>query len=269
MRAAARWINRLLLRCVLRERPAATLGLPAVVFAPHPDDETLGCGGTIVRKRRAGARVALVFLTDGSASHPGLIKPEELRERRAAEAVAAARVLGVSPGDVSLLGFPDGRLSGHEEEAARRVAEILGRERPAEVFVPYRRDGPPDHEAATRIVLAALRAAGVGATVCEYPIWFWHYWPWTGSLGRGRQALHRLRVNLRATGELLRRFRWCVRVGGVLDVKRRALAEHRSQMEHLVPDPAYVTLGDVAGGDFLARFFEDREIFHVHGPDRL
>jgi LmbE family N-acetylglucosaminyl deacetylase len=268
MRAAARWLNRLLLRCVLRERPAAALGLPAVVFAPHPDDETLGCGGTIIRKRRAGARVALVFLTDGSASHPGLIKPDELRARRADEGIAAARVLGVERGDVTLLGFPDGRLSDHEEDAARRVAEILGRERPEEVFVPYRRDGPPDHEAATRIVLAALRAAGQAATVYEYPIWFWHYWPWTGSLGRGRHALHQMRVNLRTTRELLRRFRWYVPVGDVLEVKRRALAEHRSQMEHLVQDPAYVTLGDVAGGDFLARFFEGREMFHVHGTER-
>src|SRR5687768_6580034 len=39
------------------------LGRSAMVFAPHPDDETLGCGGTILQKRRAGASMRIVFMT--------------------------------------------------------------------------------------------------------------------------------------------------------------------------------------------------------------
>ncbi len=46
------------------------LMVPTVVVAPHPDDETLGCGVLIAAKRRLGAEVAVVFLTDGAASHP-------------------------------------------------------------------------------------------------------------------------------------------------------------------------------------------------------
>src|SRR4051812_37624433 len=41
-----------------------------IVFAPHQDDEALGCGAVIARKRNDGGAVHVVFLTDGSASHP-------------------------------------------------------------------------------------------------------------------------------------------------------------------------------------------------------
>jgi LmbE family N-acetylglucosaminyl deacetylase len=44
-----------------------------VVFSPHPDDETLGCGSTIIKKKRLGADVTIVFMTDGSKSHPHFI----------------------------------------------------------------------------------------------------------------------------------------------------------------------------------------------------
>jgi LmbE family N-acetylglucosaminyl deacetylase len=264
--ALARGGSNLLMRCRLREWAGADLARPALVFAPHPDDETLGCGGTAVHKRRAGARVGFVFLTDGSRSHSDLMPSEQMRKTRAAEAVAAARVLGVAEGDVTLLGFPDGELERHEAEAAGRVAEILRRERPEEVFVPYHSDGPPDHHAANRVVQAALARAGLNATVCEYPIWFLHFWPWTGAPRWGRELRHAVADGLHCTRALLRDFRHFVRVDDVLDVKRAALAEHRSQVEHLVPDPRWVTLGDIAGGAFLARFFQGREIFYAHPP---
>ena len=85
-----------LLRWILRWR-AQPLQLPAgplLVIAPHPDDETLGCGGLIIRERLAGRLVRIVFLTDGSQSHrdhPSLT-PTALAKLRKAEAVAAAYV---------------------------------------------------------------------------------------------------------------------------------------------------------------------------------
>src|SRR3954464_13432525 len=61
-----------------------------IVFAPHPDDETLGCGATIHRKRDAGTAVHVVIASDGRRSqHPGVIAPEELVRMRAQEALAA------------------------------------------------------------------------------------------------------------------------------------------------------------------------------------
>jgi hypothetical protein len=63
---------------------------------------------------------------------------------------------------------------------------------------------------------------------------------------------------------MLRDFHCFVRVGDVLPLKRAALERHRSQVERLRPDPAWLTLGDIAGGDFLKCFFQDREIFYRH-----
>jgi len=68
---------------------------PAVVFSPHYDDETLGVGGTIILKRRLGARVHLVFMTDGSRSHAHAMEGGRLAALRRTEALRAASALGV------------------------------------------------------------------------------------------------------------------------------------------------------------------------------
>ena len=61
----------------------------ALVFSPHPDDESLGCGGTILKKKQAGANVKLVHVSDGGASTT-LIPREELTAMRKKECVDAA-----------------------------------------------------------------------------------------------------------------------------------------------------------------------------------
>ena len=72
-----------------------------IVFAPHPDDETLGCGGTIAKKLREGYDVLIVFMTDGRNALSKLFNvcsnptPLELREIRKEEAKKASKILGV------------------------------------------------------------------------------------------------------------------------------------------------------------------------------
>jgi LmbE family N-acetylglucosaminyl deacetylase len=132
------------------------------------------------------------------------------------------------------------------------------------VFIPYYNDGPRDHWATTRIVRRALRACRPGIWINEYPVWFWYHWPWTRLEGRLRQRLNSLRESWEFSRCLLRDFRCSVRVGAVLDQKRAALAQHRSQVERLVDDPNWRTLGEVSGGDFLDCFFQEREIFYRH-----
>ncbi len=66
---------------------------PAIVFSPHFDDETLGCGGIIFKKKRAGADVKIVFMTDGSKSHKNLISEDELKVIRQSEGLAAAQIV--------------------------------------------------------------------------------------------------------------------------------------------------------------------------------
>jgi LmbE family N-acetylglucosaminyl deacetylase len=248
----------------MREWPRDEFARSAIIFAPHPDDEALGCGGTVIRKKRVGAPVKIVFMTDGSESHAHLMQARDLRALRAVEAVSAAKALGVGESDVILLDFQDGRLADHREKGIRRVLEILQCEQPAQLFIPYAKDGPPDHEATADIVITALRAWGQPATIYEYPVWFWHHWPWTPLQTRGRGLLGDVKRGVVSGWTLLKDFRSCVPIGDVLGLKRAALAHHQSQMTRLISDSSWTTLNDVAEGDFLRCFFQEREIFYRH-----
>ncbi|RKJ98019.1 PIG-L family deacetylase, partial [Pseudoroseomonas wenyumeiae] len=68
-----------------------------VVLAPHPDDESLGCGGLLAAAAQAGRAVAVVFVSDGGASHPRSRRYPRLalRRLREAEALAALAALGL------------------------------------------------------------------------------------------------------------------------------------------------------------------------------
>ena len=89
-----------------------------LVVAPHPDDETLCCGGAIQRVVRAGGRASVVWITSGDASELDLLLLEKnpfagpqrrraLALRRMQEARAAAAVLGVPAAGQLFLGYPD------------------------------------------------------------------------------------------------------------------------------------------------------------------
>ena len=232
----------------------------AIVFSPHQDDETLGCGGTILKKTQAGAIVKIVFMTDGSQSHFHAMSAKDLREIRSNEALAAAEKLGVASKDVMFLNITDGTLTAHKNMIIKKVKEILLATLPEEVFVPYRQDGVPDHNATCHIVLSALKEYGLRTTVYEYPVWFWCNWPWTNFAAKQKSST--LGHNLRTGLTWLKYFRHAVDIQDVLDLKRLALEQHRSQMTRLMPDSSWSTLGDIAQGEFLQCFFQDYEFFY-------
>jgi len=138
-----------------------------VVVAPHPDDETLGVGATIMRKIDAGTPVHLVVATDGSKAPPG--DPAEVTALRSAELRAACKVLGLSEGDVTMLGFVDAELVGHEDALAEAIAEVLALQQPAEVLVTGEDDPHEDHALVATATRRAL--AGTGIRMLTYPIW--------------------------------------------------------------------------------------------------
>ncbi len=261
--------SRQLYRALLAQRTATIDGddlrRSAVVFAPHQDDETLGCGGTIIKKRRAGAELSILFLTDGGRSHSHLMPRDELKATRAREAVAASRVLGVDEKDVAFLEFEDTKLDEARDAAVRKIGEILARRQPDQVFVPYSNDAQVDHRATNRIVRSALTTCAKKAVVFEYPVWFWTHWPWANlPIGGRREIVSIVKNSLVSTWRMLRDFRCAVYIGDVLEVKRAALNQYKSQMTRLVPNPRWLTLGDVANGAFLECFFQEYEVFHRH-----
>lgn len=255
-----------LLHLAASEIAARELTRSALVFSPHPDDESLACGGTIIKKRRAGASVKVVHMTDGSASTT-LIPREELAAIRKRESLNAARVLGVN--GTYFLDFPDSKLSKHLSPATDRVVEIFEQESPEEVFMPHAREPArqaADHLAATMIVQAALQRYQRRVTIWEYPVWYWLHWPWVRFAQKGPpiKTRHILRNSLESLfgARDFIELTSSVHIGDVLAQKRAALAQHRSQMEQFVPDARWVTLAQLSKGDFLECFDQDREFFH-------
>lgn len=237
----------------------------ALVFAPHPDDETLGCGGTIIRKIAAGADVQLVFMTDGSRSHAALMPESKLRSLRQKEALNAAQVLGVPFESVTFLEFGDGQLSQQKEQATAAISELLQRHQPAEVFIPYPLEPPPDHAVTYHAAIAALTQLSLSPAIYTYPIWYWQHWPWTRFTGSSRRETLRIvkaSFNCRLGTAMLQDFQYSVPISKVLEQKQRALNQHQSQMQRFETNPAWPILADVSNGDFLACFFQDYEIFH-------
>ncbi len=133
----------------------------------HPDDESLGFGGTLARYSAEGVEVTVITATRGDAgrfrgerdgpNHPG---PEGLAKIREAELRSAARELGVK--DLILLGYRDGALDQVDpREAVSRIAECIRAARP-QVVLTFAQDGAyghPDHIAISQLTGAAIVAA--------------------------------------------------------------------------------------------------------------
>lgn len=119
-----------------------------LVFAPHPDDESLGAGGVLALSPKA----VVAFATDGEAGSPASLRGPRLALRRRREARAACRVLGA---EAEFWGLPDGGLKG-VKGLALRAAASLEKWRPRTVLLPHARDPHPDHRALARAVRAAL-----------------------------------------------------------------------------------------------------------------
>jgi len=241
----------------------------AIVFAPHPDDETLGCGGIIAKKRQAGANVTVVFMTDGSGSHGSFMPPQELATIRRQEAFAACRALDVPGDNLVFLDFPDGSLRRHETAAVKQIGRLLRECRPKEVYFPFSADGPADHLATYHAVRRAIAAGEEPVIRNAYPVWFWRHWPWTRQPMRvDKDALSLLAGTLKAMCgiRLLGTFSHIVDISDQLEQKRSALAAHRSQMERFWGKTEWPILEDVSGGDFLACFLQPYEVFQRREP---
>jgi LmbE family N-acetylglucosaminyl deacetylase len=148
----------------------------ALVVAPHPDDEALGCGGLLAALADHGARLAVLFVTDGGASHPGSRKwpGPRLAALRAEEAAASLAALGAADATRLHLGLPDaGIVRGDPgwQRAVARTADLAAGLRPALVLAPWRRDPHRDHVDAHALIVEALQRARLRPRLLEYPIW--------------------------------------------------------------------------------------------------
>lgn len=208
-----------------RDATASTAPRSALVVAPHPDDETLGCGATILRKRAAGTAVTLLLVTDGRHSHAGTsIGPEELAARRRLEMAEATARLGLGPEDLRWAGLEDGAVGAAEDTLRDLLAALVVELAPDEVYATCAEEPHPDHAAVGRAARRAVAGLGPGTrpTLLEYPVWLWGGWP----LASGG----RLRSSADALARTLGRRAVRVSTGEYAGPKLHALAAHASQL---------------------------------------
>lgn len=132
---------------------------PVLVIAPHPDDEVLGCGGTIARLTDQGVPVTVLVV---SADLPPLY-PADVRDRVHREALAAHAVLGVT--DSQFLEFASVELSRMSvAELTGGVQRVVDRLEPAVVLIPFP-DRHLDHRAVFDAGMVATRPVGSGTGI--------------------------------------------------------------------------------------------------------
>lgn len=236
-----------------------------LVVAPHPDDEVLGCGGTIARKAMAGAAVKVVIMTDGRTSHAHLIDVEQLIHLRRAEACAAARELGVDSSTYEFMNYPDGQLHEHRAAAVASMRKLITSFQPREIYVPHRDDRQVDHITTYQVVQAALQGLTHSVKVFEYPVWLRHSWPWTWGPERRRDEGHirHFAAMFASVWQIAFGCRERYDISAVQGRKLAAIRAYGSQMERRDGNPRWPIMADVAGGEFMTYFTGSEEVFRM------
>lgn len=225
---------------------AATLGA-TVVIAPHPDDESLGCGGLLALLAQARQPVWCVLVSDGTMSHPNSVKfaapaRQALREQ---ELRMALQELGCPPDALLPLNLPDGSVPTPDTpagaSAVTQLAAFFQRTQPRTVLCPWRRDPHPDHRATSLLIRTALARMPAPPRLLEYVVWTWQ-----------RASAEDIPQPDEVVG-------WRLNVHPVLAQKRRAIAAHRSQLSPSIidDDPAGFTLS----AEMLAHFEKPYEVY--------
>ncbi|MFN3695160.1 MAG: PIG-L deacetylase family protein [Ignavibacterium sp.] len=110
-----------------------------LVIAPHPDDETIGCGGTIALYTSGGCDVHLLIVSDGGkvCQEPGIV---ELRKN---ETLQASKILRMK--EVAFLEFPDGELKSYVNDIKEEIKKYVLKLRPDIIYSPSLVDHHEDH----------------------------------------------------------------------------------------------------------------------------
>ena len=139
-----------------------------LVISPHPNDEAIGCGGTIASHVNSGDVVHVIFLTSGEKGGHGRSEEETIKTREM-EAQVAADILKIK--EVEFWREPDGNLQASElniQRLRKKVEEIL----PEVIYVPHYNEEHHDHKSAALMVERTLQNSnGIKAVVYMYEVW--------------------------------------------------------------------------------------------------
>ena len=208
----------------LRPASAVTAFGRTCVIAPHQDDDALGCGGAIALLRQAGLPVFVLFVSDGTGSHPvsASYPPERLRDLREHEARAALACLDVPEGMYAFLRLRDTAVPGEGDngflDAVDCCRSFLTAFAPETVLLPWRRDFHRDHRASCEITRAATAGWPTPLHFVEYPIWVYEHLEEQYAPRPGEMDI------------------WRLDIADVVATKQAAIHCHRSQITDLIAD---------------------------------
>ena len=143
-------------------------GKRVLVFAPHPDDETIGCGGSLTLHVAAGDPVKVVFLTNGvKGDMSGKMEQQAYVALRRKEAACACACLGVT--DLEFWSYEDRALAG-SAGVLQRIVDLLQTHCPELVYVPSLLEPHPDHRAACFLLCDAIHSIDKSFEVAFYEV---------------------------------------------------------------------------------------------------
>lgn len=210
------------------------------VLAPHPDDESLGCGALLARAF-AGAGAHVICLTDGSASHPGSKEwpPERLAQKRRDELTRAIVHLGGSARDLTWLGLADSKLYQVDPtRVASRIARHISASGAQHVFAPAIEDHHEDHKATVQIA-QEIRRRHPDRAFYSYPVWCrWDDPDFDRDISRHAPCF--------------------LATNGCRQQKRSAIQAHQSQLGKVIKDDPK---GFVLPRAFVDKFITEDEVF--------
>ena len=139
-------------------------GCPVLVLAPHPDDEAIGLGGTLLAHGRAGSERTVLYLTDGGGvgeGREGLVDTRRVEAREAGEALGAKQVFWDNA---------DTELT-NDDATVGAMIRLLEDVAPERIFVPSFFDTRFDHFATGQILVDAVERSKWSGTICGYEVW--------------------------------------------------------------------------------------------------
>ena len=128
----------------------------ALILAPHPDDEALGCGGTIALLKEKGVSSTVAFLTDGESLNGP--PSGEIAAVRREEGRKCSGILGCR--EPVFIGLPDGEVGSHIDEGVMRLSAVIELKKPDLVFSPSPLDYHQDHLATSKIAMMLMKESG-------------------------------------------------------------------------------------------------------------
>lgn len=200
------------------------IGETVLVIAAHPDDEVLGCGGTIARHSHNGDSVNVLFVADGETSRNGA-SPDL---RRHEPAIRASKTLGAGP--PTFLDLPDQRLDSVSLlDIIQKIEPIIASLQPTVIYTHHGGDLNSDHRIVHQAALTALR-------------------PLPHSNYRGIFAFETASSTEWATGSIGKSFRpsHFVDISEFLDIKIEALEAYDPEMRAFPHARSYAAIKSLA-----------------------